>query len=478
MNTLRYLTLAALPFSLAQETVYGVYIFHRHGDRTPKSLAPTNLTQLGYQEVYTSGAYYRNRYVSSDASLKVTGLNPDTVKLSQISVTAPQDNVLQSSAQGFLQGLYPPIQTAQTLRNGTVVSAPFGGYQIIPINLVTSGTGSEDNRWLQDASGCQNAQISSNNYFLSQEYMDKLNATRPFYQNLVPVVNRTFAANYTNFKNAYTVFDLINVAEIHNATIQSDSVLSNDTLFQIRTLADSHEFGLAYNASEPGNARAMPGMQLAGEVLKFLNNTIKTNGTSKVGIQFGAYASFLSYFGLANLTTANGDFYGVPDYASSMVFELFATGAQSGFPAVSDLQVRFLFHNGTASNSSEPTVYPLFGGSQISIPWSTFNAKMNSIAVSTTEQWCHACGNTTGACAAYASGSSSTGSTASGSGSDKSGGGISKAVAGVIGAMVTLAVILGLEALILLVGGFRLVNKKNMACKGSSGATSAADIKA
>jgi hypothetical protein len=112
--------------------------------------------------------------------------------------------VLQSSAQGFLQGLYPPVETTQTLRNRTVISAPFGGYQIIPINLVTSGTGSEDNGWLQDASGCQNAQISSNNYFLSKEYTDKLSATKPFYQGLVPVVNRTFAANVTNFKNAYT----------------------------------------------------------------------------------------------------------------------------------------------------------------------------------------------------------------------------------------------------------------------------------
>ena len=40
---------------------------------------------------------------------------------------------------------------------------------------------------------------------------------------------------------------------------------------------------------------------------------------------------------------------------------------------------------------------------------------------------------------------------------------MSKAVAGVIGAMVTLAVILGLEGLVLLVGGFRLVNKKRLA---------------
>jgi hypothetical protein len=461
-------------------------IFHRHGDRTPKILPPTNLTQLGYQEVYTSGEYFRNRYVASDASLKVTGLNANTVKLSQISVTAPLDNVLQSSAQGFLQGLYPPVETTQTLRNGTIVSAPFGGYQIIPINLVSSGTGSEDNGWLQDASGCANAQISSNKYFTSNDYMSKLNSTKSFYQSLVPVVNRTFAANATTFKNAYTskliyiisspsqikltrsVFDLINVAEIHNATIQSDSVLTNDTLFQIRTLADTHEFGLAYNASEPGDARAMPGMQLAGEILKFLNNTINTNGTSKMGIQFGAYASFLSYFGLANLTMANTDFYGVPDYASAMIFELFANGTQSGFPAASDLQVRFLFHNGTTSNISEPVVYPLFGGLDTSIPWTTFQSKMNSFAVSTTQDWCMKCGNTTGTCAAYVSGSGSNTSSGSASASGKSSGGISKAVAGVIGAMVTLAVILGLEALIMAVGGFRLVNKKNLAGKGMS----------
>jgi hypothetical protein len=263
------------------------------------------------------------------------------------------------------------------------------------------------------------------------------------------------------------VFDLINVAEIHNATIQSDSVLTNDTLYQIRTLADSHEFGLAYNASESGNARAMPGMQLAGEVLKYLNSTINTKGTSKMGIQFGAYASFLSFFGLANLTAANEDFFGIPDYASSMVFELFANGTQSGFPTTSDLQIRFLFHNGTTSNSSEPIVYPLFGGSETSIPWTTFASKMNSFAVSTTEEWCTKCGNTTGSCAAYVSGSSSNGSAGSASKSGKNSG-ISKAVAGVIGAIVTLAVILGLEALIMLVGGFKLINKKKMAGQGMS----------
>ncbi len=49
----------------------------------------------------------------------------------------------------------------------------------------------------------------------------------------------------------WIVYDLINVAQIHNKTIPSSDVLSNDTLHQLQTLANQHEFSLAYNASEP-----------------------------------------------------------------------------------------------------------------------------------------------------------------------------------------------------------------------------------
>jgi hypothetical protein len=137
--------------------------------------------------------------------LKVKGLNADIVKNSQIAVTAPKDTVLQNSALGFLQALYPPVgRSVETLRNGTQVQAPFNGYQLIPINLVSSGTGSEDNGWLQDASGCENAKLSSNNYFLSKDYQDKLASTKDFYSKIVPVVNATFNAKDITFKNAYT----------------------------------------------------------------------------------------------------------------------------------------------------------------------------------------------------------------------------------------------------------------------------------
>ena len=200
-------------------------------------------------------------------------------------------------------------------------------------------------------------------------------------------------------------------------------------------------------------------MQLAAEIVKYLNSTITSAGNQKLGIQFGAYATFLSFFGLSSLTAASEDFYGVNDYASSMVFELFSTVGGSGVPAASDLQVRFLFHNGSSADSVDPTAYPLFGGSDLAIPWTTFADKMGEFSIGTTEEWCKHCGNTTGTCAAFASsGDATTSSSANSSGN----GGISKAVAGVIGAMVTLGVILGLEALVLLVGGFRLVSKKRL----------------
>jgi len=462
---MQFTVAVALAFALASaeaaETVLGAYIFHRHGDRTPKALAPTNLTTLGYEQVYTSGQYFRSRYLVGDSKIK--GINEDTVKLTQIAVTAPVDNVLQNSAMGFVQGLYPPVQTVQTLANGKSVQAPMDGYQLIPINTVDTGSGSEDNGWLQSATDCANAQTSSNSFFSSAEYNDLMSSTKDFYKSLIPVINLTFANDYVNFKNAYLIYDLINVAEIHNSSIPSSDVLTNETLLQVRTLADAHEYGLAYNASD--NMRAISGMQLAGEIMAYLNKTIKAGQTgasaNKFGIQFGAYATFLSFFGLADLPHADANFYGVPDYASSMTFELFTTtDTSAGFPKTDDLQVRFLFHNGTASNSSEPTAYPLFGGNDVSIPWNTFASNMNKFAVSTTEEWCQKCGNTTGTCAQFTSGSSNPTTTAH---QADSGNHMSAAIGGVIGAFVTLAVVLGSLVAFMLLGGFRLVSKKALA---------------
>lgn len=454
MKVIALSALSALAGADAAETILGAYIFHRHGDRTPKALAPTNLTNLGYEQVYSSGQYYRSRYLSGDS--KIRGLNQDVVKLSQIAVTAPVDNVLQNSAQGFLQAFYPPVQTVQVLANGQNVQAPMDGYQLIPINTIATGAGSEDSGWLQDASSCQNAKASSDSYFLSQEYKDLQSSTKDLYSSIVPTINNVISADQVNYKNAYIVWDILNVASIHNTSIPSSSLLTNITFSRLHALSNAHEWGLAYNSSD--TTRAISGMQLAGEVVSYLNSTITSAGSKKLAIQFGAYATFLSFFGLADLPQISQNFTGVVDYASSMAFELFTTqDSAAGFPATQDLQVRFVFHNGTASNSSQPAAYPLFGGSKTALSWSEFTDGMNKFAVHSTQQWCEKCGETSGECAAFAAKNN-------GPVAPKSQGksGMSPAVGGVIGAMVTLAVVLGSLGAVMLVGGFRLVSKKAM----------------
>lgn len=208
-------------------------------------------------------------------------------------------------------------------------------------------------------------------------------------------------------------------------------------------------------------------MQLAGEILAYMNSTITSSGAKKLGVQFGAYATALSLFGLLDLPSTSDDFTGVIDYASSLVFELVtdADMAAGSFPAASDLSVRFLFHNGTASSSSPPTAFPLFGGKDTTVSWPTFHDKLAEFAVTSTQQWCKTCGNTGGSCAAYA-GSASTQSQDGAKGGKS---GVSPAVGGVIGAMVTLAVVLGSLAAFMLFGGFRLVSKKHLAGAGAAG---------
>ncbi|PWY88055.1 phosphoglycerate mutase-like protein [Aspergillus sclerotioniger CBS 115572] len=449
-----FLALLAMPLALpaSAEKVLGAYIFARHGDRTAKVLKNTQLTDLGYSEVFSTGSYYRSRYIDSDSTLQVQGISEDIVKLSQISASTPSDTVLQNSATGFLQGVYPPVGASanETLADGTIVDSPMDGYQLIPLTMTDSGSNSEDTTWLQSATNCQNAEISSNNYYTSSLYNSLLSSTKDFYQSFSSMLNSSFSESAMNFKNAYTIFDYLNVGYIHNTT----NVPTEDQLHQLLLLANIEQYNLAYNSSE--TVRAIAGAKLAGDVLQGLNKTVISKGKTKLNFQFGSYGTFLSYFGLAQLPAADVNFTGIPDYASSMAWEL-VTNSSGDFPPTSEISVRFVFHNGTINESMSdgPTVYPLYGQSSLTIPWSDFVHRTEKIAVTSTSQWCQVCGNTNGQCASY-SNSSDSGSTTQ----TKSTNGMSRPVAGVIGAMVTLAVILGVEALFLVVGGFRVIKKR------------------
>ncbi|RSM11376.1 hypothetical protein BHE90_011817 [Fusarium euwallaceae] len=452
--------LLSIPSLAAAEDVLGLYVFHRHGDRTAKAWKPVNLTALGADEVHSSGEWYRNTYVDNDASRKIKGISSDTAVISQLDVTAPVDAVLQNSALVFLQGLYPPVKQTETLANGTKVEAPLSGYQYIPVNSVAnaaSAKDSENSAWLQGNSGCTNAEISSNAYLSSTEYKAAYQGSLHFYEDLLPVINGTYGKDAATFKNAYSIFDLINVARIHNSSIPSDNLLTKPTLNRLYNLASVHEWNLAYNKTDA--SRAVAGAVLAGQILESLEPLANGKpGNPKMNIQFGAYGTFMAFFGSAGLDKASSDFLGICDYASSMAFELVTNATK---PTVDDVKVRFYFANGTAAENT-PKLFPLFGQKQEMLSWKDFKAGMSKFAIEDDAEWCKLCGNSDGTCSGNAT---STSSSDSDSGS---GNGISKAVAGVIGALVTLAVILGIELLVMLLGGLRLVKKSTLAAARSA----------
>lgn len=466
--------LAASPVDMAAaEKVLGAYIFARHGDRTAKVLGNTRLTDLGYDEVFQAGSYYHGRYVSSSSPLQIAGISEQIVNQSQLSASAPSDTVIQNSGTGFLQGVYPPVGSvaAETLANGTRVEAPLNGYQLIPLSMVPTGGSSENSAWLQSDTLCQNAEVSSNNFYLSPLYQTLLSATSNLYESLASIVGPVFTKSELSFKNAYLIWDYLNVASIHNA---SEPLPSTGVLDELLDLANVQQLNLAWNASDP--IRAIAGSLLAGDVLNALNQTITSQGErSKLTLQFGSYGTFQSYFGLAQLLDVNNDFMGMPIYASSMAWELVTNSTMSnGFPSAAEISVRFLFHNGTITAGSEPASYPLFGLTSDLISWSDFVAQTEKFAVTSHTQWCQVCGNTAGSCASVAS--SNPGYTVPPDfTSSPDSHGMSRAVAGVVGAMVTLAVILGLEALFLLVGGFRISKKRSTADAIALGTTTIVD---
>lgn len=218
-------------------------------------------------------------------------------------------------------------------------------------------------------------------------------------------------------------------------------------------LASTHEWNLAYNESDP--VRAIAGSVLAGQVVDALEAVVeKKKEATPFTIQFGAYGTFMALFGLAQLPAASSDFYGICDYSSSMSFEL-VTNATN--PKPEDISVRFFFSNGTATDDSYKS-YPLFGQDKTTLSWADFKSGMDKFAIRDSDHWCDVCGNTDGQCAKTDTSDDAGASEQS----NDHGSGISKPVAGVIGALVTLVVILALEAAIMLIGGFRLVKKSTL----------------
>ena len=361
---------------------------------------------------------------------------------SQIYASAPNQNILSNTATAFLQGLYPPLTdidedlVTQKLNNGSDSSAPLEGYQYVLLEGVD--TDSPGTIWIKGDEGCPAYTESAKDFPKSEVYQQRVEDTRQFYHGMYDYIEDVYdlERDDMSYENAYTLFDLINVARIHNTSAAALDV-SDEDMLQLRTLADSSEFGQNYNASQP--ERSVGARTLAGGVLKQLNETIATEGKLKFSLLSGSYDTFLAFFGIMDLIKVSDNFTGLPDYASTMAFELFSDNEdEDSFPAEKDLKIRWMLKNGT---EGDLTAYPLFGQEKETLSWTDFKAEFDQRAITKVGQWCNTCQSTEDFCAAY----DKNGERIAGDGSsDQNGsgnGGMSNVVAGVVGAAVTLAVV-------------------------------------
>jgi prostatic aicd phosphatase len=437
--------------TVAAETVLGAVIFTRHGDRTPKMFTPYALTRLGLQQNFRSASFYRATYVEDGAPKKIWNISADEALPEQLFVSTPDEPTLFSTTSAFMQGLYPPLTgsdaTGELLANGTTITAPFG---LNYVQLHGEDAETTDTIWLKGDVSCPTYTKASNSFKSSTVYKERTDATRAFYATFKPLLDGIFADADLTYDKAYSIFDYLNVHYVHNTTVHE--ALTEDQLFQLRTLADSHEWGLVYNESQP--ERSLPARSWIAKVHAQLNATVNSAKAPKLSVLTGSYNTFQNWFGLSGVHKLNPNFLGLPDYASTLVFEAVTNATvTSTLPPLEDISVRFLFRNGSAPDAPL-TAWPLFETGKELLSWSEWSEHISGIQIASPAAWCKECGATSTEkpfCPVAAASAPMQFPTKSGD--------LSLAAAGAIGAATTLGVV-GLLAALLMLLGLRLSRRR------------------
>lgn len=323
--------------------------------------------------------------------------------------------------------------------------------------------------------GCNANTILADSTLVSDAFTQEVIATYDFYTSLNESVFASLPLDYLNYGNAWRLYELALFQYNHNTTFYNSSSFTADDLELLYAYASAQQWAF-YTPSANTTIQAMAGRTLAAKVLEQFSLNIASSGSSdKLTLLFGTHQPFLSFFALSNLATgpSAGRFNTLPLHGSVMTFELYSYAAPAAvnetipFPDTADLMVRFLFRNGTAGNE-EMIEYSLFnrGNSEADMTWSDFAEDMGKFSLNDLVDWCAECGSQTLFCQALEDNQSTTTPTTS-TGTSSGHSGISPAVAGVIGAAVTIALVIIAAALLRLLG-FRLEQRgdKNASSRG------------
>jgi len=361
--------------------VHGVIVLARNGDRLEYYQNPNNYagsftetTPLGVVQSHQLGSVLRSEYFTDGSPSFIHGMHTDLVDTHQVHVRVKdggEGTVVFDSAIATLQGLFPPSpNNKMTLANDTVIVAPLGGYQYVPVETVEPG----NDRSLESWTDCPAFQKHVADFHKSDKFKEAQEAAKPFFKGITDFV----FGRPTVLENIWNVYDYVNSELSHNKTYAYR--LPPSYKEQAQGLVNYHEYNV-FHDKDLGGIGNIAGRSILSSILKSLER-IAFNGDP---LQFllieSTYQPFISLLHMAELNKDREDLQGLPDYASALVIEL-----RRGAPPEDRDFLRFKFKNGTKGFE---TLHAF--GHKADIPLTEFIYKTENYMISSNREWENAC---------------------------------------------------------------------------------------
>ncbi|KAJ7311770.1 histidine phosphatase superfamily [Mycena albidolilacea] len=254
----------------------------------------------------------------------------ESTPLGVVKVLAKARPVVFNGAIALLQGLFPPNPDNNiTLADSTVVMAPLGGYQYIPVESVES----TNDRSLESWTDCpvKNHHIST--FHQSDVFKLKANEAALFFQDVKDYI---FGPPAT-LENI--IYDFMDTQFVHNQTYAN--LLPPAYIDQARALADFHEVGVfsGKHANDIGN---IAGRTLLNTIFAGAERIAYDEDPLKLAVIQTSYHPFISLFHQLEIIRSHPELAAIPNFGAALAIEV----RRRGVPPESRDFLRFKFRNG------------------------------------------------------------------------------------------------------------------------------------
>ncbi|KAJ8515812.1 hypothetical protein ONZ45_g6809 [Pleurotus djamor] len=363
--------------------ILGVVVIVRNGDRTayyqdPESYSgsATETTALGEAESFQLGSLLRSTYFSSSSPNFIKGISSEIVDNNEVKIRVKaggEGTVVFDSAIALLQGLFPPNPKNKiTLANETVVTAPLGGYQYVPVETVEPS----NDRSLESWTDCPAFRQHLAEFHSSDAFEAKEKAAGAFFASVKDFV----FGRPTTLKNAWNIYDYLNTQLVHNQTFAHR--LPPTFIEQARGFADWHENGVFSDPAINGIGN-IAGRTILHTIISSLERIAFNGDPLQFLLTETTYQPFISLFHQFDIVDSHPELKAVPNYASALAIEL----RRGPPPELRDF-LRVKFKNGTASDWQVLHVF----GHHADIPVTEFIYRAENAAITSNKEWRQVCG--------------------------------------------------------------------------------------